>query len=85
MVMVTLRWLGVPEADVRMVEATYDQTNVRVIIGAGVSEQFSVNIGLRQGSAISPLLFIEVMELISRKLSMKYISWKRSCMPTIWP
>ena len=35
MVMATLRWMGVPEAEVRMVEATYEQTNGRVIIGAG--------------------------------------------------
>ena len=76
MVMATLRWLGVPEAEVRMVEATYEQTNGRVIIGAGMSEQFSVNIGLRQGSALSPLLFIVVMELISRKVSMKDTSRK---------
>ena len=59
-----------------MVEATYEQTNGRVIIGAGMSEQFSVNIGLRQGSALSPRLFIVVMELISRKVSMKDTSRK---------
>ena len=71
MVMATLRWMGVPEAEVRMVEATYEQTNGRVIIGAGMSEQFSVKIGLRQGSALCPLLCIVVMALISRKVSMK--------------
>ena len=76
-VMATLRWLGVPEAEVRMVEATYEQTNGRVIIGAGMSDQFTVIIGLRQGSALSPLLLIVVMELISRKnISMKDISRK---------
>ena len=75
-VMATLRWLGLPDAEVRMVEATYEQTNERVIIGAGMSEQFIVNIGLRQGSALSPLLFIVVMELISRKVSMKDTSRK---------
>ena len=76
MVMATLRWLGVPEAEVRMVEATYQQTNGRVIIGAGMSDQFSLNNGLRQGSAVSPLLFIVVMELISRNVSMKDTSRK---------
>ena len=34
-----------------------------------MSNQFQVNIGLRQDSALSPLLFILVMELISRKIS----------------
>ena len=34
-----------------------------------MSNEFQVNIGLRQGSALSPLLFIIVMELISRKIS----------------
>ena len=34
-----------------------------------MSNEFQVNIGLRQGSALSPLLFILVMELISRKIS----------------
>ena len=76
MVLATLRWLEVPDAEVRMVEATYEQTNGRVIIGAGMSEQFRVNISLRQGSALSPLLFIVVMELISRKVSMKDTSRK---------
>ena len=59
-----------------MVEETYEQTNGRVVIGAGMSEQFSVNVGLRQGSVLSALLFIVVMELISRKVSMKDISRK---------
>ena len=34
-----------------------------------MSNEFQVNIGLRQGSALSPLLFILVMKLISRKIS----------------
>ena len=33
------------------------------------SEQFGVGVGLRQGSALSPLLFVMVMNLISRKVS----------------
>ena len=52
-----------------MVEAMYENTTGRIVVGSGMSNEFQVNIGLRQGSALSPLLFILVMELISRKIS----------------
>ena len=73
MVMATVRWMGVPEAEARMVEVMYERTKGRVVVGSGLSEEFPVNIGLRQGSALSPLLFIMVMEMISRKISTKDI------------
>ena len=47
--MATLRWMGVPEAEVRMVEGTYEKTTARVVVG-GASEEFEVKNGLRQGS-----------------------------------
>ena len=50
----------------------------RVLVGPGMSEEFSVNIGLRQGSTLSPLMFIMVMELVSRKVSL------RGSMRRIW-
>ncbi len=34
-----------------------------------MSNEFQVNIGLRKGSVLSPLLFILAVELISRKIS----------------
>ena len=69
MALATLRWMGAPESEVRMVEAMYENTKGRVVVGSGMSNEFQVNIGLRQGSALSPLLFILVMEPISRKTS----------------
>ena len=69
MTMATLRWMGAPESEVKMVEAMYENTTGRVVVGSGMSNEFQVNIGLRQGSALSPLIFILVMELISRKIS----------------
>ena len=69
MAMANLRWMGAPESEVKMVEAMYENTTGRVVVGSGMSNEFQVNIGLRQGSALSPLLFILVMELISRKIS----------------
>ena len=69
MAMATLRWMGAPESEVKMVEAMYENTTGRVVVGSGMSNEFQVNIGLRQDSALSPLLFILLMELISRKIS----------------
>ena len=49
-------------------------------------ESVPVNIGLTQGSALSPLLFIMVMELISRKIGPKYVLKKMMyALQTIWP
>ena len=71
MVMATLRWMGVPEAKVRMVEGTHEKETARVVLGEGASDEFEVKIGLRQGSVLSPLLFIAVLVLISRKTVVK--------------
>ena len=73
MVKATVRWMGVPDAEARMVEEICERTKGRVVVGSGLSEEFPVNIGLRQGSALSPLLFIMVMKIISRKISTKDI------------
>ena len=43
----TLRWLGVPEAEVKLAEGMYKGTKGRVLLCPGMSEEFSVNIGLR--------------------------------------
>ena len=63
--------MRVPEAEVRMVEGTCEKTTAGVVVGERVSEEFGVNIGLRQGSVMSPLLFIAVLDLISRKTVVK--------------
>ena len=71
MVMATLRWMGVPEAEVRMVEGTYEKTTAKVVVGEGASKEFEVKIGLRHVRVLSPLLFTAVLDLISRKTVMK--------------
>ena len=45
--------------------------------GEGASEEFEVNIGLREGSVLSPLLFIAVMDIMSRKTVMNDAMKKR--------
>ena len=79
MMMATLRWMGVPEAEVRKVEGMYENTTARVVVGEGASEAFEVKIGLRQGSVLNPLLFIAVLDLISRKTVMKDAMKKLLC------
>ena len=71
MVMVTLRWKEVPEAEVRLVEEMYKGTKGRVLVGLRMSVEFCANIGLRQGSALSPFMFVMMMELVSRKVNMR--------------
>ena len=71
-VMATLRWMGVPKAEVRLVEGMYDKATARVVVvGVGASEEFDVKIRFSQGSVLSQLLFIAVLYLISRKAAIK--------------
>ena len=65
--------MGVPEAEMRMVEGICEETKGLIVCGSRISEEFRVDVGLRQGSALSPLLFIAVMEVISRKASTRDI------------
>ena len=51
-----------------MVEEMYKKTTVVVTLEGETTEQFGVGVGLRQGSALSPLLFIMVVNLISGKV-----------------
>ena len=62
-----------------MVEGTYEKTTARVVVGEGASEEFEVKIGLRQDSVLSPLLFIAVLDLISRKTVTKDAMKKLLC------
>ena len=43
--MATLRWMGALESEVNMVEAMYENTKARVVVGSGMSSEFQVNIG----------------------------------------
>ena len=52
--MATLRWMGVPEAQVRMAEGTNEKTTARVVVGERASEEFGVKIGLKQGQRAEP-------------------------------
>ena len=62
-----LRKLGVDEWIVHLVQGMYSNARSRVRVGEGYSEEFEVKVGVHQGSVLSPLLFIIVLEALSRE------------------
>ena len=62
-----LRKLGVEEWIVRLVQGMYANARSRVRVGMGFSKEFEVKVGVHQGSVLSPLLFIIVLEALSRE------------------
>ena len=62
-----LRSLGVEEWAVRVIQAMYANARSRVRVNGEYSEEFGVGVGVHQGSVLSPLLFIIVLEALSRE------------------
>ena len=62
-----MRKLGIDEWLVHLVQSIYKDVRSRVRVGDGYSEDFGVGAALLQGSALSPLLFIIVLEALSRE------------------
>ena len=62
-----VRKLGIDEWLVRLVQSMYKDVRSRVRVGDGYSEEFGVGVGVHQGSVLSPLLFIIVLEALSRE------------------
>ena len=63
-----LRKRKVPEKLVRLVEMMYRRTRTKVLTTVGETETFEVSVGLHQGSALSPFLFVLVMDVLSREI-----------------
>ena len=51
----------------RLVQGMYANKWSSVRVGEGYSEEFEVKIGVHQGSVLSPLLFMIVLEALSRE------------------
>ena len=62
-----MRKLGIDEWLVHLVQSMYKDVRSRVRVGDGYSEEFGVGVGVHQGSVLSPLLFIIVLEALSRE------------------
>ena len=59
MTMGTLMWIDVPGDQIGG-----GDTKIRELCGPGLSGESKVNVGLTQGSALSTLLFIAVVEFV---------------------
>ena len=57
----------VPDRMVKAIMALYVETKTRVKTMAGVSTDFDIGGGVHQGSILSPLLFIVVMDEVTKK------------------
>ena len=56
----------VPEKLVRLVKATYKKATTVMHIAHGKTGQFEIEVGLHQGSGLSPFLFTIVLDTISK-------------------
>lgn len=63
-----LRSQNVPEEYVNWVKCMYRGVKSTVRTAAGVSRAFPITVGVHQGSALSPLLFITCFDYITREL-----------------
>ena len=50
----------------KAVMAMYEQARTVVRCSSGVTDPFQVRVGLHQGSVLSPLLFVVVLEEVTR-------------------
>ena len=62
-----MRKLGVEEWIIGLVQALYNGANCRVRVNGKLGQPFDVKVGLHQGSVLSPLLFIIVLEALSKE------------------
>ncbi|KAK2909600.1 hypothetical protein Q8A73_007315 [Channa argus] len=60
-----MRTSGVAEKNVRVVQDMYESCKTLVRCAVGVTEEFKVEVGLHQGSALSPFLFALVMDRLT--------------------
>ncbi len=62
-----LRRQKIPERLIRCVMLLYEESKSQVKTATGLSGEFDVTVGVHQGSALSPLLFITVMEEVTKE------------------
>ena len=63
-----MRKKGIPEALATAVMSLYKGARTKVKVGTHLSEEFEVNVGVDQGSVLSPMLFAIVVDVITNEI-----------------
>ena len=63
-----LRKKGVPEEYVKIVQDMYRSSKTQVVTQKGETEYFPKEVGIHQGSALSPLMFIIIMDVLTENI-----------------
>ena len=64
----SLRKKIVSEAYIKIIQDMYEDCQTQVMTREGNTEYFNVKVGLHQGSAISTILFIIIMDVLASKM-----------------
>ena len=70
--------VGVEEQLVRLIQGVHENARSRVGVGCNLSEVLSVELGVHQGSCLSPLLFITLLEGLSHEFRTR-CPWENLC------
>ena len=60
-----MRKKGLPEILVKAMMSLYEGAEMKFRVGSGLSEEFSVKVGVHRGSVLSPLLFAMVVDKVT--------------------
>ncbi|XP_061541504.1 uncharacterized protein LOC133407527, partial [Phycodurus eques] len=66
-----MRKSGVAEKYVRIIQDMYEGSRTAVRCAVGVTDEFKVDVGLHQGSALSPFLFAVVMDRLKDEVRLE--------------
>ena len=70
-----MRVVRAPECSVRIVQAVFNEAKSEIRMNGLYSDEFEVKVGVYQGSALSPLIFIIALEALPKEFRTGY-SWE---------